>query len=147
MFALVMLVGCGSRAPAPPPEDAGPMTTEERPATVTGERPIDDALIAWLDAEAGRRTLQMPVEVHQAVPSGVERAVLRGRETAIDIELDTTTLSMTFEMHLEPHCPASPCTVWIEGTWGSTLSFGPPAPTLTVRKVLGPVEGEPGLIR
>ncbi len=100
--------------------------------------PINEYLISWLDTEAAGRTLQLPVDIHSG-PIGVEAAYLRAGNTEIEIDLDTTAMSLDLPMHLKPYCNSYPCRVWIEGTWGALISDGSQEfiPIFAVRKVVG----------
>lgn len=103
-----------------------------------------DALLAWLDAAGGKR-IRLPVRVSPS-PLGISRGTLGDGPGALEVKLDSGALSMTLAQHVQRHCPASgPCLVWMEGTWGPTVTGplsppGPAKPTFAVRDVIGPVQ-------
>jgi len=102
-----------------------------------------DALLAWLEGSEGKR-LRLPISVRVS-PLGVSRGTVGDGPGALEVRLDSGALSMTLGQHVQRHCgSASPCLVWMEGTWGPLVD-GPPQPpgppVFAVRDVLGPVEG------
>jgi len=99
---------------------------------------ITETIVAWLDANAKRRTIRLPVEIH-ASALGIDAAYLSVGDTKVAIRLDTGALSMTLPMHLKPYCRVYPCRVELEGTWGALVpgvrTNG--SPVFAVRKVIG----------
>lgn len=128
-----------SQPPSPAP--AAPA-----PAPVTEAPPIDDALLAWLDAHAGKRRIALPLEITQRPLRNPETFIV-GAGQRVPIALDSTALSMLLEDHLRDCCQPTG-TVWVEGTWGAHLPFEPPTgPVFTVLKVGAPVTESPDHIR
>lgn len=99
---------------------------------------INDSLVAWLDAQAAGRMVQLPVDVSIG-PSGLNSSYLRAGNTKIEIKLDTGAMSIDLSMHLKPHCSSYPCKVWLEGTWGELISHGTEKsiPVFSVHSVFG----------
>ena len=100
--------------------------------------PIDEGLVTWLDAEAIGRRIQLPIEIYSG-PLGIESSYLRAGNTEIEIDLDTTAMSLDLPMQLKPYCSSYPCRVWLEGTWGALISDSPQEnlPVFAVRMVVG----------
>ena len=116
----------------------GPKRRQPRAPSVDGPR-IDAALLDWLDANAGKRMLELPLHFTGAQELG--RALLCGDDVELSLVIDSTALSMTLRDHLAPHIETFPCTVWVRGTWGSLLPRPELVPALgpsfTVRSVIG----------
>ncbi len=112
------------------------MERRQPPAPSVEGPPIDAALFDWLDANAGSRTLELPLRFADADELG--RALLRGDEVELRLVIDPTALSMTLRDHLAPHARAFPCAVWARGTWGPLLPAPASLPTFTLRSVIGP---------
>lgn len=95
--------------------------------------------LAWC-GEAGSKTLRLPILVERGVFG--ETATLGAEPGGAPLKLDSGALSRTLDDHLSDHCgTASPCAVWLEGTWGPLVgpSMGSDA-VFAVRKVVGKVE-------
>ncbi|OED39492.1 hypothetical protein AB833_15080 [Chromatiales bacterium (ex Bugula neritina AB1)] len=109
---------------------------------------IDESLVEWLDAEVNNRLIQLPVEVHSG-PLGVEATFLRSGDTDIEIDLDTTGLTLDLSMYLNPICDSYPCKVWMEGVWGALISDYSEqlVPIFAVSKVVGIAEAQDISIR
>lgn len=81
---------------------------------------VNEVIVAWLNGNAGKRLLQLPVEIH-ASALGIESSYLGVGPKKIELRLDTNALSIDLPMHLLPFCPAYPCRVWLQGTWGPLI--------------------------
>lgn len=110
--------------------------------------PIDEAVLAWLDRNAGQRTLQLPIEIHGG-PLRIQSSWLSSGTKKIEIRLDTGALSIDLPMHLKPFCQTWPCWVWLEGTWGTLMpgSLRGELPVFAVRKVVAPADRDTTHVR
>jgi hypothetical protein len=99
--------------------------------------PIDEAVISWLDGNAGSRVLQLPVEIHGS-PLRIKSSYLRAGAIGIELRLDTGALSIDLPMHLKRYCQSYPCRVWLQGTWGPLVqgTAGQNLPVFAVKKVV-----------
>lgn len=158
MEVLVTLLLCVACAAGPtsrtlsepaPKSPAEPMPAPRAEVKKTMQtRPIDADLVKWMRAEAGKRSLEVPLRFESKFD--VDQATVSHGDVSHELFIDSTALSMTLDMHLSNHCSSFPCTVWVRGSWGPLMGEPPPegGPAIfTVREVLGPVEGSPEAIR
>ncbi len=118
---------------------------EEAMSTTTDGPALDAELLAWLETSKG--AIQLPVDVQRSV-LGITGATVLGADLAL--KLDDGRMGISLADQLRHTCGAEgPCRVWLEGEWGATLPMpGEEAePTLSVRKVVEVVEGDPKTVR
>lgn len=143
MPSLVFLLACATQ---PMPVETSPMekTQQDVATNSTPGPPLDGELLAWLESSTG--AIQLPIEIHRAT-LGVQGGTVLGAD--LELQLDDTRMGIGLADQLASTCPDDgPCRVWLEGEWGATLP-GPDdtGPTLSVRRVVGAVEGEPRTAR
>lgn len=167
IFSLLVLAGCNGRASAPDPETPTPEPTVSETAFVEGPAltPAAD-LLAWFEGEGEGKLVQVPVVVTPS-PLGIGGGHVGGSasapaEGALHLKLDDTAMSVSLADRLRADCsPGAPCAIWVEGIWGATVpnpspselglppgpSFGPEKHPFSVRRYVGPVQGEVTHIR